>query len=252
MDKKTERLEVRLSHADKQSFQNACEEGGETPSDVVRRFIRRYIRRADSDRVGEGLAALRSMAGRNRGRLAVGAVSIFSVALVVVAVSGVGSETSKAVATSAPAMTKEAAFERFDVNRDGVLKISEFDYENHLLFKIMDVDGTGFITFGEFKSHGEIGYTEVTLERFAPPVIHPDKEGCLAEVTPDQALQLVRFDLRYPEIQISTEEKSQSYFTDYPSGLSHLIIWERNSRKPCFLWLINEANVIRFGPFPPN
>ncbi|MEM1088638.1 MAG: hypothetical protein AAGH90_13005 [Pseudomonadota bacterium] len=252
MDKKTERLEVRLSHADKQLFKAACEETGETPSNVVRRFIRRYIRRADSDRVGEGLAALRSMAGRNRGRLALGTVSVFGVAFLGVVVSGLGGNMSTAVATSAPAMTKQAAFERFDANGDGVLKISEFDHENHLLFKIMDVDGTGFITFGEFKSRGEIGYTEVMLERFAPPVIHPDKEGCLAEVTPDQTIQLVRFDLRYPELQISTEEKIQSYFTDNPHGLSHLIIWERNSRKPCFLWLVNEANVIRFGLFPPN
>lgn len=252
MDKKTERLEVRLSYADKQSFQAACEETGETPSDVVRRFIRRYIRRADSDRVGEGLAALRSMTERNRGRLTFSVVFIFGLALVALSLSGLGSGISTAIATSAPAMTKEASFERFDENDDGVLKADEFDYENHLLFKIMDVDGSGFITFGEFKSRGKIGYMEVTLELFAPPVIHLDKQGCLAEITPEQILQVINFDLRYPDIEVSIEEKAQSYFTGLPIGFGPLVIWERNSRKPCFIVSTNSDGSIRFGPFPPD
>ena len=42
-EKKTERLDVRLSHEKKQAFSEACENQGDTPSTAVRRFINSYI-----------------------------------------------------------------------------------------------------------------------------------------------------------------------------------------------------------------
>lgn len=48
-EKKSERMEIRLGHTEKQSFLQACESQGDTPSDALRRFIDGYSRRANSD-----------------------------------------------------------------------------------------------------------------------------------------------------------------------------------------------------------
>jgi len=50
-EKKTERLDIRVSHQKKQAFTQACEDQGDTPSHAVRRFITTYIRRANRDEV---------------------------------------------------------------------------------------------------------------------------------------------------------------------------------------------------------
>ena len=49
MEKKSERLEVRLGYQEKQTFTEACENQGDTPSGAVRRFINGYVRRSDED-----------------------------------------------------------------------------------------------------------------------------------------------------------------------------------------------------------
>lgn len=49
MEKKSERLEVRLGYQEKQTFTEACENQGDTPSGAVRRFINGYVRRSDAD-----------------------------------------------------------------------------------------------------------------------------------------------------------------------------------------------------------
>jgi len=43
MEKKSERLEVRLGYEEKQTFTEACENQGDTPSGAVRRFINGYV-----------------------------------------------------------------------------------------------------------------------------------------------------------------------------------------------------------------
>ncbi|MEM7492593.1 MAG: hypothetical protein AAF296_04380, partial [Pseudomonadota bacterium] len=246
MSKKSERLEVRLSHADKESFQSVCESSGETPSDVIRRFIRRYIRRADSDRVGDGMAALRAMAMRNRGKFAVAGMALAFGAFVssLGFSSGHNSTSTERVEALQP-MDAGAAFARFDVDGDGVLSFSEFNHEKGVLFKVMDFDGSGSLLPGEFKSIGRMALIEVSLETLPAPIIDPEREECLAEITPEQDLQIITFDLRYPDMRVMAEIKPQVDFTRNYRGLDRLIVWDKNSRKPCFVWLVNEENIIR-------
>lgn len=49
MEKKSERLEVRLGYQEKQNFADACDLQGDTPSNAIRRFIKGYVKRTDSD-----------------------------------------------------------------------------------------------------------------------------------------------------------------------------------------------------------
>ena len=48
-EKKSERMEIRLGHLEKQGFIEACHTQGDTPSEAMRRFIEGYTRRANSD-----------------------------------------------------------------------------------------------------------------------------------------------------------------------------------------------------------
>lgn len=48
-EKKSERMEIRLGHLEKQGFLEACHTQGDTPSEALRRFIEGYTRRANSD-----------------------------------------------------------------------------------------------------------------------------------------------------------------------------------------------------------
>ena len=48
-EKKSERMEIRLGHLEKQGFIEACHTQGDTPSEALRRFIEGYTRRANSD-----------------------------------------------------------------------------------------------------------------------------------------------------------------------------------------------------------
>ena len=49
VEKKSERMEIRLGHLEKQGFIEACHTQGDTPSEALRRFIEGYTRRANSD-----------------------------------------------------------------------------------------------------------------------------------------------------------------------------------------------------------
>ena len=48
-EKKSERLDIRVSHKKKMEFAEACADQGDTPSNAIRRFITSYIRRAKND-----------------------------------------------------------------------------------------------------------------------------------------------------------------------------------------------------------
>ena len=102
--KKSETLEIRLSHDAKSAFMAACRDDGRTASEVVRQLIERETagRRRTQGPMARGWAVIAAcMAG-----LAVGAIAGPSLAH--------------------PAGTSRAIFDRLDRNHDGVLSFAEF------------------------------------------------------------------------------------------------------------------------------
>lgn len=103
--KKSETIEVRLSHPAKAAFMARCQNEGRTASEAVRSFIEAEIGRSSRPRTLIRLRAWQALAAA-LGGLAVGAVAAPSLAH--------------------PTTNSRAAFERLDRNHDGALTFDEF------------------------------------------------------------------------------------------------------------------------------
>jgi hypothetical protein len=187
-EKKSERLEVRLGYREKQSFVEACDSQGDTPSSALRRFIRGYVRRADTDRLASAWRGL----GRRRYGILAGA-SLISAALVagVFAFSAKPSliettnmdalktalEEAEAAPQTGERLTGQAAldaakaagpqpipdinmglFNRLDKNADGRLTRGEILPSDHHVHRLLDVDGEAGIAPEEFYASGNMQY----------------------------------------------------------------------------------------------
>jgi len=144
MEKKSERLEVRLGYEEKQDFTEACENQGDTPSGAIRRFISGYVRRSDADVLS---SAWRGAAKRRLPKLALvaGIISICAISIL--------------SAYKAPIdLTKSTAFAFSDRNNDGELRADELGPVGDVFLKVMDVDDSGAITLDEFISKGRMVY----------------------------------------------------------------------------------------------
>ncbi len=114
--KKSELLEVRLSHEEKRAFLDACRNAGRTASDVVREALRRFVEDQQAQPEAKpGQRTLIAMIPRNvrkKRYVAVGA-TLAGVALF-------------AASPSAAVTDLRKVFERFDANGDGVVTAEEF------------------------------------------------------------------------------------------------------------------------------
>ena len=124
MEKKSERLEVRLGYEEKQTFTEACENQGGTPSGAVRRFINGYVRRSDEDVLS---SAWRGAAKRRGWKPAV-FVGVFA------AIGAVFWGLSNRV----PVVTDDAIFSARDINVNG-----ELEYAEHGLAPALDGSPNG-------------------------------------------------------------------------------------------------------------
>lgn len=106
--KKTETLEIRLSHEEKQAFMAHCRTEGLTASESVRGFITSRVSRPLKRKTGLGWTVVAALGAG----LAVGAVAAPSLA----------QSASRAV----HATDEQAAFARLDRNGDGVISPAEF------------------------------------------------------------------------------------------------------------------------------
>lgn len=106
--KKTETLEIRLSHEEKQVFMARCRTEGLTASEAVRGFIAGRVVRPSRRKAGLGWTVAAALGAG----LAVGAVAAPSLA----------QSASRAVHASDDA----AAFARLDRNGDGAISFAEF------------------------------------------------------------------------------------------------------------------------------
>lgn len=99
--KKSETIEVRVPHGAKTAFAAHCRDKGLTVSEALRGFMEREI----------------GASPRGRGRL-------WHALAALVAGLALGAVAAPSLAQTAPA--SRAAFDRLDVNRDGVVSYAEF------------------------------------------------------------------------------------------------------------------------------
>ena len=150
MEKKSERLEVRLGFEEKQTFTEACENQGDTPSGAVRRFINGYVRRSDEDVLSSAWRG----AARRRAWKPLAFVAVFATIAAVF----------WGLSNRVPVMTDDAIFSARDINGDGQLEYSEHGIPPGLndtpngVMRVLDLDASGTISREEFVQKGRMVY----------------------------------------------------------------------------------------------
>ncbi|MGB3457003.1 MAG: hypothetical protein WBG08_05920 [Litorimonas sp.] len=153
-EKKSERLEIRVGHSEKQGFMKACDSQGDTPSDAMRRFIRGYVRRADADVSGQ---AVRRLARRY------GAPTLAATALLLA--GGAGLAVSL---LPERALDQAALFEALDTDGDGQLVPAELVRQTgspdgvSALMRVLDLDASGALSDAEFRTAGRMAFAQET------------------------------------------------------------------------------------------
>ncbi|MEM9232725.1 MAG: hypothetical protein AAGA69_00625 [Pseudomonadota bacterium] len=147
-EKKSESLEVRLSHNQKKDFMEICKERGTTASDAVRGFISGVIedaRRTETEKKAPARLKELSMTLRNNPRKALTA--------------GAGAFGAFALFAATPSVADDNVFERLDQNGDGLVTLDEISpagSEGHEaaqeMFAALDRDDDGTLTSDEFLS----------------------------------------------------------------------------------------------------
>lgn len=149
-EKKSERLEVRLGYQEKQTFTDACDTQGDTPSGAVRRFIKGYVRRSDEDVMSSAWRG----AAKRRGWRPLIFVLVF---ITTAALFWVLSQRS-------PMLTDNAIFSAKDRNGDGQLEYAEHAIPPGLngapngVLRVLDLDASGTISRAEFVQEGRMVY----------------------------------------------------------------------------------------------
>lgn len=159
-EKKTGRIELRLPETKKQAFHEACEAQGDQPSSALRRFIDSYIRRASRDEFKQLMSDMGRAVRRNGGAVT---AAIVGVVLISGAAIYLGSELLKP--RGYPPINHEV-FARFDADGDGRLYPGEIRADDSPIQRVLDLDGSGFITPDEFipEANMMIGVLEKPLE----------------------------------------------------------------------------------------
>lgn len=132
-DKKTERLDVRVSYEKKQAFTEACEIQSDTPSNAIRRFVNSYIRRAKRDEAASGIRALLP---RHAGKAAI-ALPLCLVAIIAIKPLFSNSGSDK-------------IFAFYDYDKSGLIELGEIDSNDHHLHRVLNIDGKAGISPDEF------------------------------------------------------------------------------------------------------
>jgi len=152
-EKKTERLDIRLSHSKKQDFTQACENQGDTPSDAVRRFVATYIRRANRDEV----ASVIRFSPWKRG--AVWAASLLIAGLIGTTIWGISSSRHSATLTA-------QLFDIYDENKNGLIDLGEISPDDFHLHRVLNIDGQDGISSEEFQAEGLMTWSFVESDNF--------------------------------------------------------------------------------------
>ncbi len=199
MEKKSERLEVRLGYREKQDFVEACDLQGDNPSGAIRRFINGYVKRSDGDVLA---SAWRGSARRKL-------LPKFIFGVTVLAAAGLLSWTAYNHLTRT---SDSDVFAVRDRNNDGQLKGDELGYAElaEQFLRIMDVDNSGGIDLNEFQANGKMAY-----------VLSGAKDGAdRHKPRSNQSAYLIKFDIQ-PE-----RTKSGTYsLGGFQKGLERVVFW---------------------------
>lgn len=149
-EKKTERLDIRLSHNKKQAFAQACENQGDTPSNAVRRFVASYIRRENRDNVA---AAVR-FSPKKKWAALTACFIVFGLAGSVIWMSA----KTKGQTTQ--------AFHHYDANKNGLIDIGEIAENDTHLHRVLNIDGQDGISREEFQTKGKMVWSFVDPNSF--------------------------------------------------------------------------------------
>ena len=201
-EKKTERLDIRLSHNKKQAFAQACENQGDTPSSAVRRFITTYIRRERRD----AMAATIRFSNWKR-NLGLGALALAATASGFVIWTGVTAQNQKTLTAK--------NFEIYDTNKNGVLDIEEIASNDSHLHRVLNIDGVDGISPKEFALNGKMIWNFVPENGFQ---LVEDKQGRFKQTsitTSPISVSGEALDLNTPRFL-----KIDGEFVEVPKGVS--------------------------------
>ena len=150
MEKKSERLEVRLGFQEKQEFVEACDLQGDNPSGAIRRFINGYVKRSDGDVLS---SAWRGSLKRRSWR-----------PLVFLAIFLIIGATIWTVMQPNSMLSDEEIFSFRDRDGDGQLDYSEHglpsnpDGSPNGVLRVLDLDSSSTLSQEEFISKGRMVY----------------------------------------------------------------------------------------------
>ncbi|MEL8055523.1 MAG: hypothetical protein AAGK66_05165 [Pseudomonadota bacterium] len=137
--KKSETLDIRLPHEQKQAFMSAVRSNKETASEAIRRFIADYVSKAEATEHTNPVQELKMTLNRHR-------FKTFGTA----AAAACGLSLIAAMPTAAA-----SPFEKLDKNKDGVLTEGEIleGHDADIIAKL-DTDGSGGVSPEELEAAG--------------------------------------------------------------------------------------------------
>jgi len=166
-EKKTERLDIRVSHAKKKAFAEACENQGDTPSNAVRRFIGTYVRREQRDELA---SAIRFAPWKRY-------VSYFAICGILLL--GAGGIWSAVEIQKQNTRTQEL-FAVYDENKNGLIDFGEIASNDYHLHRVLNIDGVDGISKSEFILQGRMVWQFVNPETYQ---IVEDKRGLFKQTS---------------------------------------------------------------------
>ena len=219
-EKKSERIEIRVSHSKKQAFNQACETSGDTTSSALRRFIDSYIRRADGDAFADGFRAMGRMAKRRWFPLS-------TVAALLLVGGYFTGQALKPTPQDGPIVTAStddfppidyALFAAYDKNANGVLDLGEVAENDEHLHRVLNLDGEAGISPAEFYTTGDMdwnfiqkGSTVIAEGAFTDEGEHIPTT--MTKQAKGELPRIVVFDLTdasAPSIQVSSPTKGEA------------------------------------------
>ncbi len=157
-EKKSERLDIRVSHKKKQEFTDACHDQGDTPSNAVRRFITSYTRRSNYDNLG---AAIRTSPLRR----ILGIRGLIGFATIIMLAYG-GLVGKRYVLKANETRITDKAFDIYDHNNNGLIELGEIAPNDFHLHRVLNIDGQDGITREEFVTHSTMIWRYVDPDNF--------------------------------------------------------------------------------------
>jgi len=139
-EKKSERLEIRLSHSKKQAFLKACDKNGITSSEAIRLFIDTYIVQSRWKRIKTIAKEMTMIAKRHPAKSTSTAIASALIGLIILA---------------GPSVADEKTFKLYDKDKDGRITHEELSNtrDGSEILVLMDNDESGDITLDEFATN---------------------------------------------------------------------------------------------------